>query len=152
MWLNIFSFLVLSYYDAPFPHHDPHHQPLRVVLKKEASYRLKKVEVRRKDAIDQVIGTMMMRMTLWLHTLNPCLILITHTFHRTFSILIPYTHASYLILILMYTVSDPIHLLWQVSSCHWPRHRGQGRPQPYGSRRRRIFGEKTKTFQTMRFS
>ena len=108
---HVSFFLVLLYYDAPFPHHDPHLQPLRVVLKKEASYRLKKVEVRRKDAIDQVIGTMMMRMTLWLHTLNPCLILITHTFHRTFSILIPYTHASYLILIRMYTVSDPIHLL-----------------------------------------
>ena len=75
---HVSFFLVLSYYDAPFPHHDPHLQPLRVVLKKEASYRLKKVEVRRKDAIDQVIGTMMTRMTLASY-LKP--ILISHTFH-----------------------------------------------------------------------
>ena len=75
---HVSFFLVLLYYDAPFPHHDPHLQPLRVVLKKEASYRLKKVEVRRKDAIDQVIGTMMTRMTLASY-LKP--ILISPTFH-----------------------------------------------------------------------
>ena len=47
---------------------------------------------------------------LWLHTLNPCLILISHTFHHTFIILRPYTHASYSVLILfivhsLYTIS-----------------------------------------------
>ena len=36
-------------------HYDLFLQPLKVVLKEEVSYRLKKVEVRRKDAIDQVI-------------------------------------------------------------------------------------------------
>ena len=36
-------------------HYDLFLQSLRVVLKEDVSYRLKKVEVRRKDAIDQVI-------------------------------------------------------------------------------------------------
>ena len=44
---RFFLYFATSFHFEPF-------QPLRVVLKEEASYRLKKVEVRRKDAIDQV--------------------------------------------------------------------------------------------------
>ena len=54
----------------------------------------------------------------------------------------PHSHYSY-----THTVSDPVQLLWQVSSCPWPRHRGQGRPQSHGACSWRIFGEKMKTWR-----
>ena len=61
-----FTFLwSLTLQDPLIHHYDLFLQSLRVVLKEEVSYRLKKVEVRRKDAIDQVIFNTKKTSTRW---------------------------------------------------------------------------------------